>query len=138
MRTNEEILKVFDEKQRTLDENYKNKKLEIEKQITDDLVLQNTTRIDSLKKVELQAIATAEALRNAWIDLTADPSMMWVNTSTLPIDKWTISNVSNASSVVVTNTFHQNINSAVDVNKVNKIVLDSMSANRRWMSSLKV
>ena len=88
----ENILKLFDEKQKTLDETYKNKKLEIETQITDNLAVEAEKRIGILKTVELQALATAEALRNAWNQTATNTNNSQTSNN---------SNISNTTSVNV-------------------------------------
>lgn len=67
----ETILTNLNNKKIEIDNNYLKLKTELEQQITDDLLSQNQTRIDSLKSVELQAIATAKALQTAWASSTS-------------------------------------------------------------------
>jgi hypothetical protein len=66
----EEVLTKLTNKKVELDERYAKIKMDLEQQITDDLFKQNQKRIESLKKVELQAIRTARALREAGVSST--------------------------------------------------------------------
>ncbi len=61
----EEIYANLLQEQAILDENYKNIRISIESQITDDLKNQTVQRIDLLEKIRLKAMQTAEAIRNA-------------------------------------------------------------------------
>ena len=132
------ILESYKLKEAESDKLYADTKNALEEIITNKLKLEADKRIEILNWIRLEALATAEALRNAWLNLNTDITGSWVNTAWIWSANWSSSNTTNTATTVVNNTFNQNINSAVDVNKVNKIVLDSMSANAKGMSSLKV
>jgi hypothetical protein len=61
----EAIFQAFTDEKIKLEESYEKAKAIIEARITDDLFKQNNKRIEDLKRVELQAIATARALQSA-------------------------------------------------------------------------
>jgi hypothetical protein len=63
-----EILEIFTEKKEELDKRYFEKTKVIEMSITDIISIEAQKRIDLLKKVQLQAEATANAMRNANIN----------------------------------------------------------------------
>lgn len=71
------ILQDFQEKQIQLEENYKNKKQEIEAQITDNVFQESQKRIWFLENVRLKALETAEALRQAGVS----SSEWWATTN---------------------------------------------------------
>ena len=98
-------------RQTQVDQNYKNIKMGIEKEITDNLYQEWVKREEILESLRLKALEVAEALKQAWLTSSSDSTSSTDDTSA-------------TSSKTINNQF--NINNQVDldsaVNKINNSI----------------
>lgn len=124
-----ENLENFNEIKENLDLKYADFAMQLEAKITQQQYEQLSTREANLNaSIDRQISKLNEMIRianNAWI------SLAWTNLwdSTL---KSTSSWSSNTT--IVNNTFNQNISDNIDMNRVNKEIVNTMNSNSKWMS----
>jgi len=104
------IIEDFNNKKAQLDENYKNKVASIESQITDKTLLEVNKRLSFLEELRQKAIATAEAMRSAWVSTTT-------------------TTINNNPNVVV----NANLTNDVDVNNLWNKLADKVSLSKKWI-----
>lgn len=105
----EKILSVFTEKKVRLDEIYFAKTKAIEESITDVIEAESQERIKSLEAVRVKALATAQALRSAWMNT------------------WTTSTINNNINV------SQNVSSVASANSYAKTLANEINLANKWI-----
>lgn len=119
-KTEEEIYANLLNEQNILDENYKNLKLSIEQQITDDTYKQAQARIDILEQVRQKALETAEALRSAGVATVN----AWNNQNSWSVDNSV--NTSNSNNSFIINA---NISNKEEANNLIK----QLDSYKKWI-----
>lgn len=124
-----ENLENFNEIKENLDLKYADFAMQLEAKITQQQYEQLSKREANLNaSIDRQISKLNEMIRianNAWISLAW--TNLWDSTS-----KSTSSWSSNTT--IVNNTFNQNISDNIDMNRVNKEIVNTMNSNSKWMS----
>lgn len=125
-----ENLETFSEIKKNLEEKYANYSMELEAKITD-------TQYNELKTREDHLNASIDRQINKLNQLIAVANNAWISLSWTDLSWWNNKNSSSSSSsnsTTINNVFNQNISSNIDMNKVNKSIVNTMSDNSKWMS----
>lgn len=124
-----ENLEKFTEIKEWLDLRYADYAMQLEAKITQQQYEQLSTREANLNaSIDRQISKLNEMIRianNAWI------SLAWTNlwdTTSKSTSSWS------SNTTIVNNTFNQNISDNIDMNRVNKEIVNTMNSNSKWMS----
>ena len=111
----------LEDQKEKLEKKFEEYKAQIEEQITDKVYQESKKRIEALKMVEAQAIATANALRGAW--LSAAWSISNDNTSNNG------NTITNSPSIVV----HATVNNWADIDQLANAIWEKVILSSKWI-----